>query len=776
MFVPLLGLALIAQPPLPGSPVSPGSVRRPRLDPRARQDARPDPEPAAPRDRFVYPENADIVRALADGRMVAEGNIRVRTQGNTVTCDRAIFDENRKQAIFEGRVVLTTDQQTVYAERVVLFTDTRDFEATDARTIVPPELAGQGLVEPLLLSGRSLARKGGILTARDGLLTTCDLPNPHYRIGFALATLIPRQKLVVRNATFFRYDHPLARIRRFEVPIRDEIRTTYLPLIGRTNEEGFFIKSVVGYSLSQVLPGLLRVDLMEKKGIGLGFDQAYRIGDNAAGKAVFYRLADRNRGVENLNGHVEHEQRLGEVDARLSSDFQNNSYQAISSGSRTQNSTLTLARAVGASSTGINLNLSQSQFSGSINRTTSVNLTQTQRISERGTVTLRLNGTDASNAFGTSSTARSEQNGDLKVSTPVGSFDLDLSANKLLAARQTGSSGGGFSGTQRLPDLLLTTDSRRLGGALRRLPARFSLGYGKFLESAFVGGVTQPIQTDRLLFGLDLQNTMVPLTRGGRLSLGLGGSFKQTVYDGGEAAQYQLVHSSSLTQRLSESSTFSLNYNYLRPYGGLPVGFRLDQSGSNNIASTNLSIREGRTTLSFLTGFDIQRAHARVSAGQKRRPWQNASLQLGLVPSGWFATRFTSAYDINTGRLLDLTNRIRIRARSGFALDTSARYDPTAKKLAQIAEQLFAPLGSQARLSAYVDYNGLTRRFTYRSFAFTQSFHDYEMTVSFIDQPFGFRSEKGVSLSFRLKAFAAPVESSAGRYGTALSTGIGEVY
>ena len=231
-------------------------------------------------------------------------------------------------------------------------------------------------------------------------------------------------------------------------------------------------------------------------------------------------------------------------------------------------------------------------------------------------------------------------------------FDLDLRANKSLAARLRGSSGGGnfFSGTERLPEFTLRTTGERLGGAFATLPLNFSLGFGRYLETTGTGSATAGrTTTSRALLDVDGSRTY-PLAPRNATTLSVNGGLRQYLYDTSDAAQYVLESSPQLTQKIGRDTTLNFNYSYLRPYGGAPVGFRLDSVGSNNNLGSSLNIQSYRTRLSLLTGFDIQRSQADLSAGQRRLPWQNLSAQLALRPSPIFQTRFTSHLQSQRGR------------------------------------------------------------------------------------------------------------------------------
>jgi lipopolysaccharide assembly outer membrane protein LptD (OstA) len=787
------------QPSLPPFATLPGKPH-PR-DPllidqiRARQNA-PTPAqegldqvPANERNRVII-ENADVVRGKeGEGVVIAEGNVRLRYNGYVVTCDRATWDRRKRVVTFESHVILNTGGQTIYAEYVHVDARTNEFAAREGRTVIPPDLVGTQILQPVRLSGETVSRTGRNFNATNGVFTTCDFPDPHYKVGFRQADLIPNDRLVLRDAVIYRYEKPILRVKYLVVPIRDDIRYSYLPQVGRTNEEGWFVKAAVGYALGKFLPGLLRIDVMQKKGIGLGFDQAYRSGANAAGAVALYSLNDQNNNVHNWNGRVNHQQYLGDTLATVSTDFQRNSYQSITPQSQTSNTNLALARTTAARTTNVSLSYNNSDYSTTRTDTTAYTISDTEKFGQTGNLTFRLNGSDNTSQYNgsdtspSSTTGRQEQTADIRATGKVGIFDADLTANKSLLLRQKGTSnsGGLFSGTQKLPDFLLSTDADRLGGFLRTAPLRFSFGYGRFLESvsSFVDGATvfRPVTTARALFAAETsQDPNIPLTRGGGLSFSYGGGFRQAVYRE-DAAQYVLTARSTVRQRLGGTSNLNFNYNYVRPYGGTPPDFRLDQTGSINNVAAGLTVDSYRTRLSLLTGYDIERAGADVAPGFKKNPWQNLSGQLAFRPSPIFQTRFTAAYDFNTGQLLDATNRIRLRGRNNSALDTSLRYDPRTNKFPQITEAATLPFFSRdVFLTALAGYNGVRRQFDYKQFGINWSFHDYEYQFSFFDQPYGFRTERGFNISIRLKALPSFQPPATGQFGTSLDTGTGEVF
>ena len=752
----------------------------------------------------LYGDADEVLDDEEAGTVAYIGHVHLRYNGYTVNSDRATYDRKTRIVSVDNNVVASNGEETVYGDRITLDRGGGTFSTSQASTIVPPQLVSAALTQNLRISGRTLRQEGNKLIATDGLLTTCDFPNPHYKIGFEKATVIPHDHIILRKATLYRYDRVIFRIGYISLPIRDEISYSYLPVVGRTDEEGYFVKNVLGYTLKAAFPGLLRLDYMTKKGLGIGFDQGYRFGQNAVGTAVLYTLHDRSRNLNDLNYHVNHQQRIGETLTGITTDYQNNSYTALSPNSKTQNTSVTSSRIIGASTTTANLTLGSSAQGSSNGHANTYALSQSERFGGAGNVTFKLSGSNTLNSFTslgsasvpatTSTSGNVQQNGDLAATGRLSIFDVLLAANKILVAKEVGGNAGlgsaVYRGPEKLPDLSFSTDSDRLRkvllpGLFSAVPVRLAFGYGRYADDAPATLLTGSASTltaarriieSRSLLDVSLNPRPISLTPGGWLSLSMDGDYKQTLY-GKDYAQYVLRQDTTLTQRLATNSSLNLVYGYLRPYGGAPTTFRFDQPGTINNLGANLALSGSHARLTVGTGYDLQRATQHNLTGFPRDPWQVLSAQLALKPSGIFQTRFTSAYDINTGRLVSANNRFRIRGRGNFALDTSTEYDPRSHKLSQISEVFQTPLFSRdLQLSVLTGYNGITKKFSYKNFGLVQSFHDYEYVFSYRDQPYGFRTERGFNVAIRLKAFPFVSTQPTGQYGTGLDTGTGEVF
>ena len=353
----------------------------------------------------------------------------------------------------------------------------------------------------------------------------------------------------------------------------------------------------------------------------------------------------------------------------------------------------------------------------------------------------------------------------------IGPFDAQLQANRNLSNKATGQSGTSafFGGTERLPEIRLQL--KKPPSLVSGLLQSATLGYGRFLESSLRGGLPQAVGTNRFLADLNTK----PIERSvGAAQLRSSSRFLQTIYDSGVAAQYVLDHSTTLASGGEEGTGWNLTYRYNRPYGGVPVGFRLDRTGSSNIVAASRTFATDRLSASFGTAFDIERSREPLFPGSPRRPWTNLQAQISGVISPRFAARTQVAWDPNTKAPVSMQYGIQAELANEFFSDLALSFEPRLKQWTQLAGRFGGwVFGRDTRMMSQLSYSGFSKKFDYRSLAVEHSFHDYVLTVAYIDQPFGFRSEKGINIGLRLRAFPVGDIPQTGRFGTARDAGFG---
>ena len=731
-------------------------------------------------DKSVILDNADTFEQTTSGKWTGLGHVRVRYQGYKLSGDQVDVDTDKGTATFSGNVhLLAPNGQTADAgQSGVLRVNLRrgTYTLTGARSVIQPEQTQMGLILPVYVYGGVIHGRPGLIDARGGRFTTCDFLEPHYSFGAREVYIIPGRRLVGRDVSFYRKDRRLFTIPYFFAPLNERLaRQTLFPTFGQTPDEGYFVKFAFGYALAASLPGILRVEEFQKKGTGLGFDQTY--GDpsrptRGSGLFTVYHLYDQSRGVEDLNGTLNHTQRFGTILASLNTQFQQNSYYAGLSKSLSQNSSLSLTRAVGNLNTSLLTTLTQNSYGFGKSQTLTSSLDNTYTPTSASQFLTRF---DYSQFLSPSFSAtlpgdsRQELDSNLDYKNRGRVIDLELLATKYNQLTHTGSSQF-FGGLERLPEVRLATDAARLTGLDRFLPktTTMDLSLGDFNEPS------SQTHTERARFDLNLGTTTKTVTR--TSTLDYGGDFQQGFY-GDDTAQYVLNGHSGYRLRIGRKSSANVTYTYLRPYGYTP--FQFDYAGTTNLASVNLSEQESRTfQYSLGTGYDLNRTHSQF--GFRATPWQTVALQALYTPAAFLRFRTTASYDLNSSRLLDLTNTLRVRGSDGLALDFSGRFSPLLHRYTTLNGSLNLPFFRDVsedagyRLRAIGGYDGITSHFDYKGLALTRSWHDFEASLIYQDSPNGLRPGSTFTFNFRLKAFPAYEPFATGQYGQSLDTGIGE--
>jgi len=749
--------------PLPGSAGASGMAQPSMYDP----------------DQLYY--TADTTEETTQGTVIGRGNVQINYKGYVLTGNQAELDTNRGIATFSGPVHLVAPNGQIADVgpdgRLRVNLNRGTYTLTGTRSVIQPEQiqAQIGLIQPVYVYGGTVRGRPGFIDIRNGQFTTCDFPDPHYSFGARQAYIIPGRRLVGRNVSFYRKGHRVFSIPYLFLPLDQRLaRQTLFPTVGQTPDEGYFIKFAFGYALAAALPGILRLEEFQKKGTGLGFDQSYGTSDRptrGSGQFTIYNLYDKSRGVDDLNGSLNHTQRLGTVSATLNTQFQQNSYFAGLSKSQSQNTTLGLTRNVGNLSTSLLTTLTQNSFGFGRSQTLTSSLDNTYQPTGSSQLETRFDFSQfTSPGFaGGGGDSRQELDSNLDYRNRGKLFDLEVLATKYTQLASSSSSRF-FGGLERLPEFRLATDALRSSLLRRFLPktTRMDLSLGAFNEPSSL------TKSQRARFNLDLGTTTQKIT--GRSTLDYGGSFQQGVY-GDNTAQYVLNGQSAYRLRVGNKSTLGATYTYLRPYGYTP--FQFDYTGNTNLAGLNLAVQESRAfQLAVGTGYDFNRLKS--TPGFRATPFQTVSAQALYTPLQALRFRTTLSYDLNNSRLLDLTNFLRIRGSDLLALDLSGRFSPDLHRYTTINGNLNLPFfrdrreDAGYRLRAIAGYNGITSRFDYKGLAVTRSWHDYELNLTYQDTPNGLRPGSTFNLTFRLKAFPAYEPFATGQYGQALDTGIGE--
>lgn len=696
--------------------------------------------------------SADITRWYPDDKITASGNVQATYLNYTITATSAEADLRTNIAVFQGKVKLTTKQNTIDGENLTLNLKTKDWKLDNVSSVVQT-VNLQGIPSgKAFINSAELTGDDRSVVVHSGTLTTCDLERPHYCFSAKTLEIYPDSKIIARKVSMITLDKRIFTLNSLVIPIRG-FSHNLMPQIGSSVEEGTFLKTAYAYAATERNQGFLKLDLMQRRGIGTGMDHYYQMTDGS-GQVSLYYLADRVLGGNNITGRLQHQQKIGSINLDLSSNYRTNSYLYYPT-TTSQNWQMNLNRNTSNTNTGLAFYSDNNRGFGNSEAFTS-SLTHAQRFSETlsGLLAVDMRKYDATGM----SAADREMESTFELYQREDKYDLSL-----IASRRTDLDDDEYTGDDfyynidRLPELRFETDSYRLGrNLLFGLPSRLMVGAGRYHEEP------SGISKNRLLMQWDMLGQNIDLSSKNELSLTAG--YRQAYY-ADNMAQYVLRLGGTLTNRYNDYMRTRFSYSYQQPEGFSP--FRFDYTGEYNYLRTVMDYQDNqKLRWSLSTGYDMK---------NDDNPWQDLALRLAAHPNSNYAFSISTGYDLNRSKWRSLINRFQVAVPNRIGLDLGTKYDVEKGKLSLARGRLDLHIGRKWRLESITSWNGLAKKFDYQGYRLTRDLHCWEASISYNDET-GFRKDKGFSLELRIKALPSIDRFGIGQYGQAVDTSLGEYY
>ena len=704
---------------------------------------------------------ADNTRWYADDKVIATGNVKAVYQDYTITGDTMEADLQTNIAVFKGNVKLLTKQAIVNGQDLTLNLKTREWslgEATSRIDTASVRGAEGGKGAPVFVRSAALKGNPKEVALSTGTLTTCDLDHPHYLFSAKNLEIYLDNKIIAHHVSMVGLDKRLITLRRLVIPIRG-MKQSMIPQIGSSAQDGGFLKVAYAYLATEHSQGYLKLDLMQKRGVGIGLDHTLST-KLATTQASLYFLADRQAGGNNVNGYLRHQQKLGSLDLNLTGNYRTNSYLNYPQ-STSQDYQAALSHLSSRSNTALTFRTSKSNGFG-ISTTNTTSLRHSQQFSKElsGTVSMDMRGYLSQGM----PAADRELNSDIELRQRADKYDVSLVATKRFDLDNGASGVNSYSNLERLPEIILSTDSYRLGKkSFFGLPSRLQLSAGRYTESQLIGGTQPtPLTGSRFLLQWDLLGQNIDL--GSKNELNLTGGLRQAYYSS-DQMQYVIKTGAALTTRFSDYLKSRVSYSYQQPQGYSP--FRFDYTGKYNYSRAVLEYQEKeKLRWNISTGYNF---------GQASYPWQDISLRLTAHPKPSYAYSLSTGYDLNQSRWRNLIGQIRLLRGDRLALDLGARYDLQTGQIGLARGRFDLPIGKLWRIEGITSWNGITKQFDYQAFRLTRDLHCWEASIVYSQEP-GVLNSSGISLELKIKAFPTQDRFGIGQYGQSIDTSMGEYY
>lgn len=696
--------------------------------------------------------SGDPLRWYPDQRLSAQ-HVEFKFRDYTITSDAMDADMKADTATFSGKVILATKAATVTGDSLIFNMKTKEWALKGAKSKVDPSVMQGGTTGPAFLQGASISGKKDEIRLDSGTVTTCDQEKPHYDLEAKDVEIYPGNKIVAHKVSVFALGRKLYTLPLLVVPIKGMTRNI-VPEVGSTTEEGAYLKTSYAYMANANAQGFLKLDLMQKRGVGTGIDQMYRSGAGN-GLASIYFLADRQNGGYDISGRLQHQQKIGSVNLNFTSNYQSNSYLYYPD-TTTRNWQLALSNGNNRSTTDLTVRSDSTSGYGSYANTTA-SFRRMQQFNPNLTGMLSLDMRSYDSSYMASPEKELQSNFELR--SRQKSYDLSLVASKW-SSLSSGSELSTFhSGVDKMPEITLDTDSYRAGTKwLLGIPSRVTLTAGGYQE------FPSAVSSGRFLASWD--TLARPLELGNAHELDFRAGISQAYYTSG-TAQYVLRTSDVLTSRFGDFFKTRMTYDYQRSEGFSP--FLFDYTGETNAAR-------------FVADYQCQRKlRWSLSSGYNfnydQDPWENITLRLASQPSPRFGFSVASAYNLNTpsNKWQSLIGGVQINLPKKVALDLGVTYDLNTGTLQLGRSRVDLHLGRLWRIEGITSWDGTTRNFDYRAIRITRDLHCCEASLTYVDEV-GYRANRGITFNIRIKALPFLDRFGYGQYGQQVDTSMGQYY
>lgn len=686
------------------------------------------PPPATPPIRI---ERAGSVERSGKVIRLTQG-AAVRIGERNITGENALIDEANDRIEINGGARVEGAGDDIQAERISADLRFQRTNLTDATFRLSPSWFEGRLTDDFFVrAGEAQSNERGYFVIA-GQCTTCKDGQPHYHIGADRIEIFPSDRIILRGARINILGSTILKLPALTIPLLEDSNPRYLPLIGQSRDEGYFIKSRFATPVGSREVVDILADAMSKLGFGIGAEYA-----NASGTSRVYSLFGNSPSLtasQNYNG------KLGGGNLSFDGLFLRNNY-AYAPETTTTSLRANYAEG-GFNLSGYRTGTSTSGFS-SVAESVSLRDRRTWGVGGsrrdqrtrggRGLVT-DINLTwNRSQSRGVSSNVESERM-DLRflAQQNLGAVDAELLYERSIPISESRNFN---NNRDRTPILSFKSDGDRLGWFPTKPGLRFDI-------QGSLGEWRDPVR-QRPISRFFLDSGISGSRRVGSLSTSYQTRLQQGIYSD-DTAQYVLRSDIRSTYQFGPQSSINLTYRYLKPVGFTPI--QTDRTGRADALSLDASYQvDPRLSVGIQTGYDFYSGFRGVT------PWQQVGLRAEFMAPPGITARMFIDFDTfssvwNQGRLDAIIQQGDLR----FTVGT--RYDARRSVWGGVNAIIEGFRAGQITAAALFDYNGYTKQLDSQQWQLIYDLHCAEMVFEFSDSRVGFRSGRQIGLFLRIKA------------------------
>ncbi len=232
--------------------------------------------------------NADrMSQRQSDGVYTAEGHVVVLWQGLNLVADKVTYEATTHMLHAVGSVVLSKGPAVLKGETLAMNIDTGRAEMDTTLLTVPDS--------GMTITADKLVRiNESEFNASATELTTCDLPDPSWKLGADNLKVNLLGYAIGRNVVFYVRNTPVLYLPWIAFPVVLEKRSGLLfPRFGYSKSKGAELDIPAYWVISPSQDLLLDLDLLSRRGVGTGLDYRYIRTRGSEGHISTYSIYDQ---------------------------------------------------------------------------------------------------------------------------------------------------------------------------------------------------------------------------------------------------------------------------------------------------------------------------------------------------------------------------------------------------------------------------------------------------------------------------------------------------
>ena len=214
----------------------------------------------------AQPDDTKVLELVHYGEISVKGSqielsdgAEILARGFRCLADSIKGDSSTEIYTCSGNVRIIGVDETISGESVTINLKNKTFFATYGKAQIKPNLLNNQLKSDAFLSGKEASGSSKKIFGKDTSFTTCDFVVPHFHLDAQSSTIEPSKEAILRKVKIVVLGKTIVTLPILWIPL-GERSFKYLPQVGQSADEGFYVKNIYGFPMRGEDRGAVRLD------------------------------------------------------------------------------------------------------------------------------------------------------------------------------------------------------------------------------------------------------------------------------------------------------------------------------------------------------------------------------------------------------------------------------------------------------------------------------------------------------------------------------------